>query len=130
MKRWLILCIATLLWGRSIGWMGDYEAALYRARQEKKPLLIIVVKPGCEACNELLKKIARDEVLAGNIARSTIPLLLTEGVEKYPIEMYYTPIVPAIFLVDGQERFLIDPIAPASLSALRRRLEKEVFNKR
>ena len=108
--------------------MGDYEAALQRARLENKPLLIIVVKPGCEACNELLKMIARDEALADKIARSTIPLLLTEGVGGYPIEMYYSLIIPTLFLVDGQERFLIDPVAPASLSMLRR-IEKEVLDK-
>ena len=130
MKKWLLFCVAALVWGRPTGWMGDYEAALNRAQQEKKPLLILMVKPGCEACGGLLMQITEDEALAEKIAGSTIPLLLTKGMKRYPIEMYYTPVYPTLFLVDGQERFLIDPVVPVSLPALRSVLEEKVFDER
>ena len=130
MKKWLLFCVAALVWGRPIGWMGDYDAALNRARQEKKPLLILMVKPGCTMCKSFLVRIACDEALRERIVRSTVPLILTQGVSRYPIEMYYTPVYPTLFLVDAQERFLIDPVAPVSLSALYRVLEEKVFDKR
>ena len=127
---WIVVWLAVGLWAGPIGWMGDYRAALQRAGDERKPVLILLVEPKCTPCNRLLIRIHRDHGLSEKIERTAVPLLLSAGLRSYPIEMYYTTAYPALFLIDADERFLIDPIIPAIFSALRDLFEKEPLHER
>jgi hypothetical protein len=114
-----------------IGWYGDFDRALERARKSGRPMLVVLVKRGCAPCGRLVASLAADEALSRLIEEKTVPVLVTKENEDYPIELLYTLEYPTLFLLSPEENFLMAPMrGEADPSLLRRRLEKELFDER
>ena len=97
------ILLLTIVWGSEmIRWRGDYDQALHEARARGKNLLLILTKPSCPACAELIRKIAADPALVRPLLRRYVPVIVTVDVRAdYPVELYYTTRFPALFLVEA-----------------------------
>ena len=97
------ILLLTIVWGsETIRWRGDYDQALQEARERGRDLLLILTKPSCPFCAELIRKIAADPVLVHALNRHFIPVIVTADARAdYPVELYYTTRFPALFLVEA-----------------------------
>jgi hypothetical protein len=93
-------------------WQGDYASAHALAQKSGKPLLVFVAKAGDDKTNEVLRTVFMNRPYIQKLQNSTLPVMVTyEERASYPIEMYYTTMLPALFLVDSRtELFLASPL--------------------
>ncbi len=118
-------------WGGTIGWMGDYDRALMRARRTQKPLFVVMVQPSCQACRELIARMMENEKIASILSTKTVAVIVTAGRRNYPVELLYTQRYPTLFLLSYDEIFLREPLdGVPDLSVLLGWLEKEAFDER
>ena len=99
-------------------WQGDYASAHALAQKSGKPLLVFVAKAGDNKTNEVLRTVFMNQPYIQKLQNSTVPVMVTyEERASYPIEMYYTTILPALFLVDSRtELFLSSPLYGADIT--------------
>jgi len=133
MRRVLVLCtlLAGVLAAGPIRWQGSFDAARQRAEEERKPLLVLLVKRECDACRKAVAAMNGDGPLARLVNGRTIPVLVTKENEDYPIELLYTLEFPTLFLLSPEETFLAEPVrGEIDASGLRRLLEEELPDER
>jgi len=92
-----------------ISWRGDYDAAHREALKEHKLLAVLLVDAADPQSQVILRRLQDDASLAPFASRA-VTVLLTRGVSRYPIELYYTTRFPALFVVDTHERFVCPPL--------------------
>jgi thioredoxin-related protein len=104
----------------TIQWVGHYDRALSRARQEHKLLLVLAVKPHCPACSRLVSRILQDPVLTRQIQDKYVSVIVTnDRYRDYPNELYFASRYPALFVVDPKdERFVMTPFIGVSIKDL------------
>ena len=95
-----------------ISWLGDYDKALQKANQERKPLMVLLVKKECNRCNEVIIKNFMNHDYIDRLNKKFVSVIITyEGKLSYPIELFYSTSFPTLFFVDSQnEHFLREPI--------------------
>ena len=102
-----------LMAGERVHWVGGYQRALHLSKRMGKPMLVLLVSKDCDSCRRLLRTAFRDPVLVRWIDRHLVPVIVTQEFGDYPIELFYAPTTPALFLISPDERFLADPIVGA-----------------
>jgi hypothetical protein len=112
LKYVLLWLLPFFLHADFVNWLGDYNVAYKRALQEKKPLLVLVVKSGNSLSSKIIHSTFMNKPYVNRINREMIPVIVTyEGVLSYPIEMYYTTVFPTLFFVDSsREVSLTEPV--------------------
>jgi hypothetical protein len=123
MKKWWVLLFylwlfPLLLNADFLHWQGDYASAHALAQKSGKPLLVFVAKASDDKTNEVLRTVFMNRPYIQKLQNSTVPVMVTyEERASYPIEMYYTTILPALFLVDSRtELFLASPLYGAEIT--------------
>ena len=119
LKYSLLWLLPLILFANHIHWQGNYNKALQQAHSEHKPLLVLVVKKDDIQIHNILKTTLMNQPYIDTINEQMIAVMVTyEGQNSYPIEMYYTTIFPALFLVDSQkELFLRAPLYGDEINA-------------
>ncbi|WP_456450322.1 thioredoxin family protein [Hydrogenimonas sp.] len=129
MRLLAALLLASLCLAEPVRWQGKFDRALELCRQSGKPMLVLLIKRGCQTCTEAIARINADEKLAALIQKRTVPVLVTKEHEDYPIELLYTLEYPTLFFLTPDERFLAEPMRGVpDLFRLRALLEKEAFD--
>ena len=120
LPRWFCLWLLPLfLLADHVHWMGSYDAAHQKALLENKPLLVLVVKKNDPLSRTLLKNVFMNKLYIGTINAKYVPVIVTfEGMQNYPVEMYYTTTFPTLFFVDAQkELFVRKPLYGEEISS-------------
>ena len=92
---------------QNISWYGDFEQARQKAIEERKTLMVLLIKKECFACDEILSKTFRSDSVVERVNELFVSVLISEGQKgTYPIEMLYTMEYPAVFFLDNQELFV------------------------
>jgi thioredoxin-related protein len=108
-----ILSLLTVLsFANHIHWLGNYDKALKKAHNEKKPLMVLLVKNRCDSCNNIFKNIFMNQKYIKQLNENFISVIVTyEQKLNYPIEMFYSTTFPTLFFVSNKdESFLTEPI--------------------
>ncbi len=94
-----------------ISWQSNFDNAHKQALEEKKHLMVLLIKKDCNSCKEAIKTTFMNQVYIDDINNKFISVIVTEGQkESYPIEMLYTFTYPSLFFLNNQELFLCEPI--------------------
>ncbi len=110
--RLLILWIICFL-GASAGerWYGDYRRAREAALQERKALAVYLVAPEDLRKAPLLQTLRKNPALKQRLFKAFVPVILAaKSRSRYPIELYYSPVLPALFFMDPVREV---PLAPS-----------------
>ena len=101
-----------------VHWQGNYDKAFQQAHDEKKVLLVLVVKNKTPLCHEIIRNVFMNQEYIEKINMETVAVMVTyEGALTYPIELYYTTVFPTLFLVNAQnEIFLSEPLYERNIS--------------
>ena len=100
--RLLTLWIICFL-GVSAGerWYGDYRRAREAALQERKALAVYLVPPEDLRKAPLLQTLRKNPVLKQRFFKAFVPVILAAKFRsRYPIELYYSSVLPALFFMD------------------------------
>jgi len=99
-------------WGDSIPWM-ELEAGIEKAKEEKKPLMLIIHKTWCGACQTLKGKFAKAKMIA-ELAKKFI--MVNAEDDEEPWEEEYQPdggkYIPRIFFLSPDGQVLKDVVNP------------------
>ena len=102
LKSLLLWSLPLFLSANFVSWLGNYDKAHQKALQEKKPLLILVVKKDSTLSSKIIHSVFMNKTYVDIINQKMVPVIVTyEGTLSYPIEMYYTTIFPTLFFVDS-----------------------------
>ena len=102
-----ILLLFGVVFAGNVHWLGDYDKALAEAKAERKPLLLLVVNRDKNSTAILKTCFSKDSVIK-EVNSKTVPVIvLFEGKNSYPIEMYYTTVFPTIFVVNSKDESLL-----------------------
>ena len=95
----------------NLHWLGDYNRALQKAELNHKPLLLLVLNKGRNS-TRILKTCFAKETVAEAVNSKTVPVMvLFEGQNSYPIEMFYTTVFPTLFIINSKdERLISNPL--------------------
>ncbi|NPA29951.1 MAG: hypothetical protein GXO33_07200 [Epsilonproteobacteria bacterium] len=130
MRLWTALFLVSLCLAEPVRWQGKFDRALALSRQSGKPMAVLVIERGCEACKKVIADINADETLSRCINTRTVPVVVIKEYEDYPVELLYTLVYPTLFLLTPDERFLADPLkGPVDSARLRRLLEEKLPDK-
>jgi hypothetical protein len=100
-----------------IHWLGNYDKALQEAIATHKPLLVLVVDKSQKSNTVIQKQLMNQPYIADMNTHFVSVIVTYEGVESYPIEMYYTRVFPTLFFVDSRrEIFLRKPLYGAEIT--------------
>ena len=108
----LLLLLPLNLFATHVHWLGDYDKALSKAHKEHKQLLVLVVKKNSPQSNKIIKNVFMNKKYIDHINNNMVSVIVMyEGKNSYPIEMYYTRVFPTLFIVNSQkELFLHKPL--------------------
>jgi len=99
-------------WGDNIPWM-ELEAGIEKAKEEKKPLMLIIHKTWCGACQTLKGKFAKAKMIA-ELSKNFI--MVNAEDDEEPWEEEYQPdggkYIPRIFFLSPEGEVLKDVINP------------------
>jgi len=113
----------------NLSWRGDYDTARKEAVQHEKALLVLLVKAKEVSTHKMLRELFADRPYLKTFQSKSVAVLITyEHGADYPVELYYTTRFPALFIVDEDERFVVEPlygeeITAQALRELAKRLE-------
>lgn len=119
-----MLVLFVSLYADHTRWLGSYDRALEQAKQEHKPLMVLLVKGKCSLCNQIIRENFMNQPYVETLNEQYISVIVTyEGRANYPIEMYYSTEFPTLFFVDSNtEHFLSKPLYGKNIS--REEIEK------
>ncbi|WP_415406563.1 thioredoxin family protein [Sulfurovum sp. CS9] len=102
-----------------IHWLGNYDKALQKAQKEHKPLMVLLVKKECPPCNDVIKDFFMEQAYIKYLNQKFVSVIVMyEGKESYPIEMFYSTIFPTLFFVSSKtETFLSNPLYGKGINA-------------
>ncbi len=84
-----------------LGYHSDYSKALRIAKEEKKPLMLVVVTTYCPWCRKFERKTLASKSVAPMIKSTYIPVIVDRNQDAalFP-ERFQTPRIPTVFFVD------------------------------
>ena len=113
MIKKLIFLISAILYlnANHISWFGDYDKALEKAKEENKPLMILLIKDDCKKCKDIVKRIFTNHPYLDKLNKKVIPVIVNNSSKQsYPREMYWSNTYPTLFFVDSKtETFIHKP---------------------
>ncbi len=104
----VFLFFSVLLFSQTLSWYGNYDKAHQTALKQGKPLLVLVVKAKDPSSRNVIRQVLMDQPYISKLKEKVIAVMVTyEREESYPVEMYYTTIFPALFLVDSSTELFL-----------------------
>jgi thioredoxin-related protein len=89
---------------KELGYHSDYNKALRIAKQENKPLMLVVVTSYCPWCRKFERKTLASKTVAPVIKSTYIPVIVDRNndAESFP-KQYQTPRIPTVFFIDPND---------------------------
>ncbi len=127
LRLWIVCFLGVSAGDR---WYGSYQMAREEALRKEKALLVYLVSPEDLRKAPLLQTLRKNPALEQRLFKAFVPVILAaKSRSRYPIELYYSPVLPALFFMDpAREVPLTSPLwgpsvtDPKALDRLWRRL--------
>ncbi len=87
----------------------NYDKALAKAKQEHKPLFMVVVTDGCPFCEKLMDNILTKDYVREYISKKYVTLIMNKENHNVP-KKYIRPFEPVTYIIDPQTEQIIDEI--------------------
>ncbi len=110
MKQILVIFfIISITFADNVRWQGDYDKALQQAKEEKKVLMVLLVKDDCQECRDMIKDIFMDKPYIEKLNKNTVAVIINiDNKYSFPIEMYWSNRYPTLFFVNSSNEIFID----------------------
>jgi thioredoxin-related protein len=110
-KLFIFLLLSGVLLADHISWLGDYNKALRIAQKQKRPMMVLLVRNDCTACNEMIKNLFINRPYIQKLNTQFVSVIVNaSNKHSYPIELFYSTVFPTLFFVNPQEQFIYKPI--------------------
>ena len=105
MKYILFLSITFTMLFSQIKWYENYNVALKKAKEAKKPLFIFMERksPPCRWCEKMKKETLNDEKISSIVNKNFIAVKIVRENKNYP-SFLKTKFVPTIFILTHKEK--------------------------
>lgn len=102
----------TALLSDHIRWQNNFDEALFKAKEEKKEIMLLVLKKECAECKKFFVEVFNDKEVQKEVNRKYIAVVVFfEYENSYPIELFYTQNFPSLFFVSSKdESYLQKPL--------------------
>lgn len=97
----LVFLFISTLWGRDLDWSNDYNASLFKAQKEKKPMYVLVTSNNCGWCAKFEKKVLGDEKLRQRLEKEYVTVRLVRENNFVP-RKYDKKMVPHHYFTDDR----------------------------
>jgi len=89
---------------KELGYYSDYNSALAIAKQEHKPLMLVVVTSYCPWCRKFERKSLASKKVAPMVKAMFVPVIVdrNKDAEMFP-KKFQTPRIPTVFFVDPKD---------------------------
>jgi len=86
---------------KSLGYFTDYDQAVAVAKEEKKPLMLVVVTSYCPWCRKFERKTLASKAVATRVKKSYIAVIVDRNKDSgsFP-QRFQTPRIPTVFFID------------------------------
>ena len=78
----------------------EYDAALAKAKKEKKPLMVFMSTSYCPWCRKLESQILAKEKIDTKIHEKYVPVMLNYDKKKFPENLLEIKITPTLYIID------------------------------
>jgi thioredoxin-related protein len=95
--------------GGHIVWRGDYEKAREYAVSTSRALMVVLTKQDCPECVSLVRRIASSPEYREALQNSMVAVIVDSDAVSYPVELYYTTVYPALFIVESTTEIFLTP---------------------
>ena len=84
-----------------VNYSRDYNSALQKAKEQNKPLMLVVVGDYCPWCKKFERKTLNSSLVQEQVKKDFIPVIIdkTKDKGKYPAE-FYSKLIPTVFFID------------------------------
>lgn len=96
---------ASLSFTNEMKYETNYQEALKKSQETKKPIFMMISTQTCPWCRKLEAQTLRKVYINEYIQKNYIPLSVTRDKDKYP-DKFKAPAVPTIYFVDSNEQKL------------------------
>jgi len=87
----------------------NYDKALQKAKNEHKPLFMVVVTNGCPFCEKLMDRILTKDYVREYIGKKYVTLIMNKEQQKVPTK-YLRLFEPVTYIIDPDSEQIIDEI--------------------
>jgi thioredoxin-related protein len=86
---------------KNLGYYTDYTQAVAAAKEEKKPLMLVVVTSYCPWCRKFERKTLASKAVATRVKKSYIAVIVDRNKDSgsFP-QRFQTPRIPTVFFID------------------------------
>lgn len=84
---------------KNMGYENNYQKALYRAKKENKPLMLVVEERFCPWCKKLTQKTLLHTKISQIIKENFIGVKLFQD-ENYIPNQFYADVFPTVFFIN------------------------------
>jgi len=109
MRRWIIsvFLLSGLLWAtdavvaaQKLGVESQYSVALKKAQEQKRMLVMIIVKKHCRWCNKLIDRTLQDRDVKRTLDEEFVTLIIDKDAD-YP-KAFRENFFPSMFFIDAK----------------------------
>jgi thioredoxin-related protein len=104
MFRFLAILLITFLSlnAASINWEKDYEKAIKKAKEQNKPIFVMISSPTCPECNYMKKHVFTKEEIKNFVNKNFISYQFDISDKNIPKQMQFWGIPRFYFSMDGE----------------------------
>jgi len=109
-KLLLVVFFSVTLFANHINWLGSYNEALQKAKNQGKPLMVLLIKNNCKICKDIVYKAFSKQDYIKDLNKKYIAVIVNFNNEDYPVELFYSTDFPTLFFIDSKrETFIKKP---------------------
>ncbi|MDA3907545.1 MAG: thioredoxin family protein [Sulfurimonas sp.] len=84
-----------------VNYLRDYKSALKTAKEQNKPLMLVVVGDYCPWCKKFERKTLNSSLIQNQVKKDFIPIIIDKTKDKgtYPPE-FYARRIPTVFFIN------------------------------
>ena len=126
LPAWLLLCTSLSISADEVPllrWQTDYLQA-HKIRVERQmPMLVFITMDGCPHCHRMLESTYQDQVIAREIARTYVPIVINGTRQKELASRFGVRVYPTTFIVGSDNRIVDRMEGYVTAEKMQQRLE-------
>jgi len=88
-----------------VNYLRNYEMAMKTAKEQNKPVMLVVVADYCPWCKKFERKTLKDSAVMAKVNENFVSIVIDKYKDKgkYP-EEFLTPIIPVVFFIEPKKQ--------------------------
>ncbi|MFA6189317.1 MAG: thioredoxin family protein [Sulfuricurvum sp.] len=88
-----------------VNYLRNYEMAIKTAKEQNKPVMLVVVADYCPWCKKFERKTLKDSAVMAKVNENFVSIVIDKYKDKgkYP-EEFLTPIIPVVFFIEPKKQ--------------------------